>query len=81
MDIRPFLEARIKDAGLTKKEFAERMGAHAGSLNSLLEAPSWPTLERIASALDTNVQDLFAGAPHITCPHCGHQFPITVGKE
>ena len=78
MEIRQHIESRIKAAGMTKKEFAEKMGAHAGSLNSLLEAPSWPTLERVAKALGIEVPELFANdeGSKIICPKCGHHITI-----
>lgn len=78
MDIRQLIESRIKAAGITKKELAERMGAHPGSLNSMLEAPSWPTLERVARALDIEVPDLFApvSSTFHRCPHCGAEIKI-----
>ena len=80
MDIKSHIEARIREAGMTKKEFAARMGAHAGSLNSMLEAPSWPTLERVAKALGCDVPQLFSDAHSsaIICPQCGHEIKIKV---
>ena len=81
MDIKSHIEARIREAGMTKKEFAAKMGAHAGSLNSMLEAPSWPTLERVAKALGCDVPQLFSdsAASVIRCPQCGK--PIRVRLE
>ena len=80
MEIKQYIEARIKAAGMTKKGLAERMGAHAGSLNSMLEAPSWPTLQRVAKALGCDVPELFSGAigPTIRCPHCGKPIKVTL---
>lgn len=80
MDIKSHIEARIREAGMTKKELAERMGAHAGSLNSMLEAPSWPTLQRVAKALGCDVPELFSDAigQTIRCPHCGKPIKVTL---
>ena len=80
MDIKSHIEARIREAGMTKKEVAAKMGAHAGSLNSMLEAPSWPTLERVAKALGCDVPQLFSDstASVIRCPQCGQEIKIKV---
>lgn len=81
MDIRKHIEDRIKAAGMTKKEFAAKMGAHAGSLNSLINKPSWPTLENIAKAFGIEVEQLFVSEPtnELACPHCGK--PIHIRLE
>ena len=76
MGIRERLEGLIKQSGMSKKEFAEKMEAHPGSLNSLLDSPSWPTLQRIAKALDIEVEEIFS-FPFV-CPHCGKPIKIRI---
>ena len=76
MNIRERLESLIKQSGMSKKEVAERMGAHPGSFNSLLVSPSWTTLQNLAKALDIEVEDIFYHT--IVCPHCGKPIRIKV---
>lgn len=78
MDIKLRIEGLIKESGMTKKEFAQKMGAYAGSLNSLLDSPSWPTLQKVAKALDIEVEEIFS--PTIICPHCGKPIKIQIEK-
>lgn len=84
MDIKTIIETKIKDANLTKKEVAERMGIIPNNINAMLANPSWPTLERIAQALGITVSELVSDAPgHIIepqqkCPYCGHDLNIKV---
>ena len=91
MDIKDILEAKIKDAGLSKKTVAERMGIASQNLNSMITAPSWPTLERLALALGTTIPQLISESTTlmsntvpcqtITCPKCGEKIPISVQIE
>jgi transcriptional regulator with XRE-family HTH domain len=58
--IRGALDAR----GLTQAALARRMGASKGSVHAWVHGDQMPrldTLERIAEALDTTVQELLAG--------------------
>ena len=84
MDIKTIIETKIKDANLTKKEVAERMGIIPNNINAMLTNPSWPTLEKLSTALGIPVSKLVADAPasHIEpqmhCPYCGHDLNIKV---
>ena len=84
MDIKTIIETKIKDANLTKKEVAERMGIIPNNINAMLANPSWPTLEKLSGALGIPVSELVADAPgHIIepqqkCPYCGHELSIKV---
>lgn len=93
MSIREIIESKIKAAGLTKREAAARAGIHSGNINSMITAPSWPTLERLAAALGVSVPELITdpattadestadpGAPAVpgVCPHCGHRLEIVI---
>ena len=84
MDIKTIIETKIKDANLTKKEVAERMGIIPNNINAMLANPSWPTLEKLSGALGIPVSELVSDAPGPTiepqqkCPYCGHDLNIKV---
>lgn len=76
--IRSILEMKIALSGMTKKQFAEKIGRTQGSLNDMLSSPSWPSLEKMASVLGLTVQQLVSdGQPSqgeltIKCDKCGN---------
>ena len=83
MDIRAIIERRIKEAGITKKEFCNRCGIqHANNINTMLSAPTWASLERFAAALGLTVSELVSGdtdtQPQQVCPHCGKPIKVTL---
>jgi len=84
MDIKAIIETKIKDANLTKKEVAERMGIVPNNINAMLINPSWPTLEKLSSALGIPVSELVSDRPESIiepqqkCPYCGHDLNIKV---
>lgn len=90
MDIRSIIENKIKEAGITKRELCNRCGIqHANNINTMLAAPSWPTLEKIAAALGMSVAELVTEnldkeidrskemMSIITCPYCGKELRLT----
>lgn len=95
MDIRSIIENKIKEAGITKRELCNRCKIqHANNINTMLAAPSWPTLEKIASALGISVAELvtdnsadkredgFKGTISvITCPYCGRELKLTKAED
>ena len=77
----------IKEKGYTQLEFAEKLGIARESLARILNSPSYPSLEKIASALNVPMWQLFASEDEvqtqndmtgITCPHCGKNINIKV---
>ena len=74
----------IKEKGYTQQEFADLLGMSRVGLAQIVNGkPSYPTLEKIATALDVPMWQLFASPEEIaqqtksdTCPHCGQ--PIIV---
>lgn len=85
MNVKELIEKRIEESGLTKKSFAERMGISPANLNSMIKSPSFPTLEKVATALDMSLSQLFdegetsketVHGSSLVCPHCGK--PISV---
>lgn len=74
----------IKKQGTTVQELAEKMGISRVGLSQHINGnPSVEVLERIATALDVPLWQLFASPEEVaketkgeTCPYCGQ--PITI---
>lgn len=84
MDIKNIIETKIKAAGITKKEAAERMGIIPNNINAMIESPSWPTLQKLSGALGIPVSELVADdpdsmiEPQQKCPYCGHHINVKI---
>lgn len=75
----------IKEKGYTQQEFADKLGISRVGFIQLLEKPSFPTLEKIAEALEVPMWQLFASTDEvrpkgtsIICPNCGKEIKIKV---
>lgn len=78
----------LKEKGITQQELADRLGVTRISVvKTLAGNPSQETLERIASALNVPMWQLFASSDEvqpqsdmtgITCPYCGKNINIKV---
>lgn len=75
----------LKEKGCTQQELADMVGVSYQSMKQTLNAPSvtTSTLERIATALNVPMWQLFASPEEVakqtdneTCPYCGQ--PIVV---
>lgn len=75
----------LKEKGCTQQELADMVGVSYQSMKQTLNAPSvtTSTLERIATALNVPMWQLFASPEEVakqtdneTCPYCGQ--PIAV---
>lgn len=75
----------IKERGYTQQEFADKLEMTRVGLSQLINGkPSYPTLEKIAKALDVPMWQLFASEKDVlqqeegimTCPHCGKKFKM-----
>ena len=71
----------IKERGTTVQDLAERMGITRVGLSQHINGnPSVEVLERIASALNVPVTELFeqqkSDTASITCPYCGKNINI-----
>lgn len=74
----------IKEKGYTQQEFAEKIGMSRVGLSQIINGkPSYPTLEKIAAALDVPMWQLFASPSEvqgtsgsIVCPKCGNTITI-----
>ncbi len=70
-----------KERGLTQKELAERVGlTPVGLSKSINGNPTKDTLQRIASALNVHISELFEkDTPNdntIICPNCGVELEV-----
>jgi transcriptional regulator with XRE-family HTH domain len=78
----------IKEKGYTQQEFADLLGMSRVGLAQIVNGkPSYPTLEKIATALNVPMWQLFASPEEVqpkkddlslTCPHCGKNIKIKV---
>lgn len=77
----------IKEKGYTQQEFADKLGIARESLSRILNSPSYPSLEKIAAALNVPMWQLFASPSEVqaqnngtslTCPHCGKEINIKI---
>ena len=76
----------IKEKGYTQQEFADLLGMSRVGLAQIVNGkPSYPTLEKIAPALDVPMWQLFASPEDVkgeedkntlTCPKCGTKFKM-----
>lgn len=77
----------IKERGFTITSLAEKLGIARESLSRMIVSPSYPTLEKIASALDVPMWQLFASPDEAAkelsgdkCPYCGNSLRIKIEK-
>lgn len=92
------MENRIKDLikkkGFTQEQFAQKMGVSRMSLVKTLSGnPSYETFQRIASALEVEVWELFKSKTEIAdeileekkntipCPYCGKDIDVSLLKS
>lgn len=78
----------IKEKGYTQQEFADLLGMSRVGLAQIVNGkPSYPTLEKIATALNVPMWQLFASPEEVqpkkddlslTCPHCKKNIKIKV---
>jgi len=78
----------IKEKGYTQAEFAEKLQISRVGLSQLINGkPSYPTLEKIADALNVPMWQLFTSPKEvqqrkgeeeavITCPNCGERIAV-----
>lgn len=78
----------IKSKGFTQQEFAEKLGIARESLARILNSPSYPSLVKIAEALNVPLWQLFASPEEVrketdtvgnyVCPKCGAKLEIEI---
>ena len=83
------IEYLIKERGFNMTSFAEKMGVTRQNLYAILKSPSYPSLEKIAEALEAPMWKLFASDEdisnnndkNITCPYCGKEINVEFSKK
>ena len=55
-----YIKEMLAAKGLTQKEIAQKMGVTQSNISATISRPSFPTLERIAAALDVEPWQLLA---------------------
>ncbi len=55
-----YIKEMLAAKGLTQKEIAHKMGVTQSNISATISRPSFPTLERIAAALDVEPWQLLA---------------------
>ena len=85
----------LKEKGVTQTMLANAMGVSKQSITQTLSASSitTTTLEKIATALNVPIWQLFVSpeevtecscqinVTHIICPHCGKTLVLHIGKQ
>ena len=82
----------LKEKGMTQQALADKVGVSYQSMKQTLNAPSvtTSTLEKIATALDVPLWQLFASPEEVstdsdttvlTCPKCGTKLKVTESKD
>lgn len=82
----------LKEKHYTQKELAYKMNVSLSAVRQMVAAESLTTatLEKIATALNVPMWQLFASpeevqltsnAHSIKCPKCGNEFPVSVNIE
>lgn len=60
------IELLIKEKGYNMTSFAEKMNTTRQNLYAILKSPSYPTLEKVAEALDVPIWQLFVSPAEVT---------------
>lgn len=78
----------IKEKGFTITSLADKLGIARESLSRMIVSPSYPTLEKIATALNVPMWQLFVSPEEVTkeskgkmCPYCGQPIAIKTTIE
>lgn len=89
-DVYSSIKRAAENVGVTLLALSEKLGISRQALNKAMKSPSYPTLVRIAEALDVPMWQLFASpadvaskAPTATlaCPNCGTPIKIEVNVK
>ena len=82
----------LKEKHYTQQELADKMNVILSAVRQMVAAESLTTatLEKIATALNVPMWQLFASPEEVQlpsndhsvkCPHCGSEFPVSVNVE
>nr|DAH90441.1 MAG TPA: helix-turn-helix domain protein [Bacteriophage sp.] len=59
-EMKTYIKEYLQKNGITQKELADRLGVTQSNVSATISRPSFPTLERIAAALDVEPWQLLA---------------------
>lgn len=75
----------IKEKGYTITSLADKLGIARESLSRMIVSPSYPTLEKISTALNVPIWQLFASPNEVqqtgnslVCPKCGTPLELKI---
>lgn len=75
----------IKEKGYTITSLADKLGIARESLSRMIVSPSYPTLEKISTALNVPIWQLFASPEEVqsassslVCPKCGTPLELKI---
>lgn len=75
----------IKEKGYTITSLANKLGIARESLSRMIISPSYPTLEKISTALNVPIWQLFASPEEVqstgcslVCPKCGTPLELKI---
>lgn len=75
----------IKEKGYTITSLADKLGIARESLSRMIVSPSYPTLEKISTALNVPMWQLFASPNEVqqsggslVCPKCGTSLELKI---
>ena len=82
----------LKEKHYTQQELADKLNVSLSAVRQMVAAESLTTatLEKIATALNVPMWQLFASPEEVQlpsndhsvkCPHCGSEFPVSVNVE
>ena len=60
MKMNTYIKDYLKKNGITQKELAQRLDVRQATVSAIISRPSFPTLERIAAALEVEPWQLLA---------------------
>ena len=75
----------IKEKGYTITSLANKLGIARESVSRMIVSPSYPTLEKISTALNVPIWQLFASPEEVqsassslVCPNCGTPLELKI---
>lgn len=89
-DVYSSIKRAAENAGVTLLALSEKLGISRQALNKAMKSPSYPTLVRIAEALDVPMWQLFASPADVAsktptatlaCPNCGTPLQVRLDME
>ncbi len=70
-----------REKNITLADLANIMGITPSALSQNIKKPSFETLERLSSALNVSMAELFEPKSVLCCPNCGARLQLVEVKE